>query len=279
MSMSTSSVVQSAGSGVQDHTSSQGQPLMQVPSVVGSGVTSPFVGSASGIVPQSSRQTSTSKKSETAKPRVRQTVASKGKRLASKGKRGSVKPKPVTVESSTTKEAIPSKIPEASGSVSPSLFPKVAKKDIAHNMSLVSVMSKDMIQKHLDSLNKRIHMSSRTVTYKCLPLVQELLDDQFGWVFKDPVDPVALGLPDYFDVVKTPMHLDLVKKKLENAIYSDMNGCARDVRLVFENAILYNGEASEVGKLAQSMLDMFGTSFTQVMKGKCGSKEHTKGRV
>lgn len=134
--------------------------------------------------------------------------------------------------------------------------------------SLVACMTKEEIQKHLDSLNKRIVLSSRTVTHKCRPILQELLDDQFGWVFRDRVDPVALGLPDYLDVVKNPIHLELVKNRLENAMYPDMEAFARDTRLVFENAILYNGESSEVGELAQSMLNRFTKSYNAVVRGK-----------
>jgi hypothetical protein len=230
--------------------------------------TSPYI---SSLRPPS-RQTSQMGTLEPDKHLVRQTVASKGKRLASKGKRaGALKGKALilagqgmppsehSIESNeqVVAEATLSQDAEPAGDI-----------ENPDNMSLMSVMTTDMISKHLESLNKHIHMSSRTVTYKCLPLVQDLIDDQYGWVFKDPVDPVALGLPDYFDVVKTPMHLELVKKKLENAIYPDMHGCARDVRLVFENAILYNGEGSEVGRLAQSMLNQFAKAFVEVMKGK-----------
>jgi hypothetical protein len=81
--------------------------------------------------------------------------------------------------------------------------------DSPQNLSLVSGMTRDAIEKHLESLNIQIRLSSRTVTQKCLPVIQELIDDQFGWVFHDAVDPVAIGLPDYFDVVKTPTHLEL----------------------------------------------------------------------
>lgn len=133
--------------------------------------------------------------------------------------------------------------------------------------SLITSMTKAQISKHLESLNKKIWLSSRTVTHKCLPVIQDLIDDQFGWVFHDAVDPVALGLPDYFDVVKNPMHLELVKKKLENAIYPDMETFERDVKLVFENAILYNGENSEVGELAQTMLNKFDKLFKAVVQG------------
>jgi hypothetical protein len=134
-------------------------------------------------------------------------------------------------------------------------------------MSLISGMPTEAIEKHLESLNKQIRLSSRTVTHKCLPVVQDLIDDQFGWVFHDAVDPVALGLPDYFEVVKTPMCLELVKKKLDNAIYSEMGAFARDLKLVFENAILYNGETSEVGALAQSMLEKFDKLYNTMVQG------------
>jgi Bromodomain/TAZ zinc finger len=135
------------------------------------------------------------------------------------------------------------------------------------NSSLVSFMTKENIESHLESLDKKIRMTNRTVTHKCLPIAQQLIDDKFGWVFHDAVDPVALGLPDYFDVVKIPMHLELVRKKLENAIYPSMDLFARDVRLVFENAILYNGEASEVGELAQSMVEKFAVLYKDLVEG------------
>jgi len=65
------------------------------------------------------------------------------------------------------------------------------------------------------------------------------------------------------------MHLELVKKKLENAIYPEMDMFARDVRLAFENAILYNGETSEVGELAQAMLLKFDKLYTDLVQGMC----------
>merc|ERR1712238_154584 len=83
-------------------------------------------------------------------------------------------------------------------------------------------LSKGDVEQHLLMLNKGLHLTSRTITHKCLPIVQRLIDDPYGWVFRDAVDPVLFSLPDYFEVVKNPMHLLLVKKKLENAVYTDM---------------------------------------------------------
>ena len=36
------------------------------------------------------------------------------------------------------------------------------------------------------------------------------------WVFSEPVDPVTLGIPDYFDVIKHPMDLGTVKAQLSS---------------------------------------------------------------
>jgi hypothetical protein len=36
------------------------------------------------------------------------------------------------------------------------------------------------------------------------------------WVFSEPVDPVKLGIPDYFDVIKHPMDLGTVKAQLSS---------------------------------------------------------------
>jgi Bromodomain/TAZ zinc finger len=136
-----------------------------------------------------------------------------------------------------------------------------------HSSSLASSMPKGDVEQHLLMLHKGLHLTSRTITHKCLPIVQQLIDDPYGWVFRDAVDPVVFGLPDYFEVVKNPMHLLLVKKKLENAVYTDMASFERDVKLVFENAILYNGEESEVGTLAKTMMDVFEKEYKKVCEG------------
>lgn len=139
--------------------------------------------------------------------------------------------------------------------------------DEDNSSSLTGSMPKGDVEQHLLLLHKGLHLTSRTITHKCLPIVQQLIDDPFGWVFRDAVDPVVFGLPDYFEVVKNPMHLLLVKKKLENAVYTDMASFERDVKLVFENAILYNGEESEVGQLAQTMMGVFEREYKKVCEG------------
>jgi len=133
--------------------------------------------------------------------------------------------------------------------------------------SLVPSMSTPSVEQHLDSLHSGLHLTPRRIASKCITVVKKLMSDQYGWIFKDPVDPIELGLPDYFEVVQNPMDLGLVEKNLENGEYKDLDGVESDIRLVFENAILYNGENSDVGEMAKSLLNLFVREWKSVLKG------------
>lgn len=133
--------------------------------------------------------------------------------------------------------------------------------------SLVTSMQKSDIEAHLDSLVNSGRLTPRNISRKCLPMVKKLRDHENGWVFSEPVDPIELGIHDYFDIIEHPMDLDLVTKKLENGVYWDISSFRKDTRLVFENAILYNGKDSDVGMMAVELLDIFDHDFSNIFKG------------
>ena len=116
--------------------------------------------------------------------------------------------------------------------------------------------------------NDESHLSKKTkplsVAEQCLPVLQKLINHEHGWVFKDPVDPIELGIPDYFDIVKHPMDLNQVMKKLGS--YTDINSFERDTKLVFTNAILFNGEESDVGCMARELLDILVVDLNAIKK-------------
>ncbi len=140
--------------------------------------------------------------------------------------------------------------------------------------SLITSMQISDIEAHLDSLVNSGRLTPRNISRKCLPIVKKLRDHENGWVFSEPVDPVELGIHDYFDIVEHPMDLDLVTKKLENGVYWDITSFKKDVRLVFENAILYNGKDSDVGMMAVELLDIFDRDFSNIFKGTPSEVSH-----
>jgi hypothetical protein len=134
--------------------------------------------------------------------------------------------------------------------------------------SILSSMSCADIEHHLDSLVSGYQLTPRCVTHKCLPLLRKLLRNEHGWVFKDPVDPVKLKLDNYFDIVKSPMCLNKVEEQLNNFNYTDIESFQSAVQLVFDNAILFNGEDSDIGKWAKKLLDTFNDDAKNLTKGK-----------
>ncbi|KAF0699803.1 Aste57867_9644 [Aphanomyces stellatus] len=120
-------------------------------------------------------------------------------------------------------------------------------------------MTNEEIQAHIDALQQQ-HCASMTVAQlkkKLDPILKNMMEHKFGWVFSTPVDPVAYGIPTYFDVIKRPMDLGTIKKKLEGNFYKHIYPFAADVRLTFRNALTFNSEGEDVHTLAGDMLRDF----------------------
>lgn len=90
------------------------------------------------------------------------------------------------------------------------------------------------------------------------PILQKLMShDRNRNTFNEPVDPVALGIPTYFSIVKEPMDLGTVMAKLRSRRYATIKGCFDDIELVFKNAMLFNHATHEVHKMARDLLTEF----------------------
>lgn len=64
--------------------------------------------------------------------------------------------------------------------------------------------------------------------------------------FRQPVDPIALGIPDYFRQVKCPMDLSAIKQKLISNQYGDPWPFIDDFNQMFDNSIKYNRKTTLV---------------------------------
>ncbi|GAV68250.1 Bromodomain domain-containing protein [Cephalotus follicularis] len=101
---------------------------------------------------------------------------------------------------------------------------------------------------------------------QCENLLTRLMSHQFGWVFNSPVDVVALKIPDYFTVIKHPMDLGTVKRKITSGQYSSPMEFAADVRLTFSNAMTYNPPTNDVHIMAVTLSKIFEARWKAIEK-------------
>ena len=92
---------------------------------------------------------------------------------------------------------------------------------------------------------------------KLLHIIEKLISWDICAPFRELVDPIRDGATDYFDVIKEPMSLNEVKKKLVNNQYTDLKGITYDVNLIWNNARLYNHEDSIFALMAKEAQNYF----------------------
>jgi hypothetical protein len=90
-------------------------------------------------------------------------------------------------------------------------------------------------------------------------------DTGLGAFFSAPVDPVALGIPTYYQIIKEPMDLRTIAQKMEANQISSPEEFARLMRLVFQNAIKFNEDpAHAVHQAARNLMIQFNLKFRDV---------------
>jgi bromodomain-containing factor 1 len=75
--------------------------------------------------------------------------------------------------------------------------------------------------------------------------------------FAAPVDPVAMAIPSYFQVIKKPMDLSTIDSKLKQGAYENAKEFEADVRLMFNNCYKFNPKTDLVHKVGKQFEDVF----------------------
>ena len=106
------------------------------------------------------------------------------------------------------------------------------------------------------SPEEKAHAHKTLVRARCAAVLAALQKHECALIFSEAVDHVALNIPDYPEIVKRPMDLGTVKKKLEAGAYDERGPSAfvADAQLAFENCLLYNPRGSEARKMGEIML-------------------------
>ena len=77
--------------------------------------------------------------------------------------------------------------------------------------------------------------------------------------FLNPIDPIRDKLPNYLQVIKpnVPMDLTTVTNKLEKNIYKTIDDWKKDMNMIWANALLYNPRGSPYAMVAEELKSIF----------------------
>ena len=146
--------------------------------------------------------------------------------------------------------------------------------DLSH--SIVNNFTIEQIELHLQSLTQAFILPAKELKEKCLIILKSLQEHEHFWVFSKPVDPVELALADYTKIIKKPMDLGTVQKKIESKEYRSFNDFNIDIQLTFDNAMTYNEPASVVYDMAVSLKQTYERSHEDMLKSLRKEEEDRK---
>eukprot|EP00977_Amphora_coffeiformis_P010344 scaffold2417_cov155-Amphora_coffeaeformis.AAC.6 len=145
-------------------------------------------------------------------------------------------------------------------SVKPNFPPPPAKglqrRESTRQIKLPSRLEDDDPSAQLNRIMDRCNQMIRTMREK---------DVASGGFFSSPVDPVALGIPTYLQIIKEPMDLGTIARRMELNEMESPEEFARLCRLVFENAMKFNVDpAHSVHQAARNLLIQFNQKFRDI---------------
>ncbi|XP_056146573.1 bromodomain-containing protein 3-like [Lampris incognitus] len=88
-------------------------------------------------------------------------------------------------------------------------------------------------------------------------VLRSLWRHRFAWPFCQPVDTIKLELPDYHDIIASPMDMGTIKKRLKNHYYGSASECIQDFKTMFNNCYMYNKQNDDIVLMAQTLEKMF----------------------
>eukprot|EP01126_Amoeba_proteus_P010537 TRINITY_DN14118_c0_g3_i3.p1 TRINITY_DN14118_c0_g3~~TRINITY_DN14118_c0_g3_i3.p1 ORF type:complete len:275 (-),score=51.81 TRINITY_DN14118_c0_g3_i3:438-1175(-) len=89
------------------------------------------------------------------------------------------------------------------------------------------------------SVAQLLNKKQEPLTY-CRQILRDLMKHEYSRVFNKPVDVDKYNLTDYNEIIKHPMDLGTIDKRLKNRHYLSIHDFYKDVKLVWDNAMTYN---------------------------------------
>ena len=131
----------------------------------------------------------------------------------------------------------------------------------------------ELFEKKFEELERSCLVGERLIDTvdACHLLSADLLCNPLAEFFLEPVvASKEYGTEDYTRVISEPKDLLSIHRKLSRGHYSSPDEFARDVRLVWQNAITYNSASSMFGVVASILAQVFDRRFALITRSSFG---------
>lgn len=91
-----------------------------------------------------------------------------------------------------------------------------------------------------------------------LMVIKKVMKMDAAEPFNVPVNPIELGIPDYFDIIDTPMDFGTICNNIENGLkYINSEDVYKDVQYIWENCYKYNNKGDYILELMKRVKKNF----------------------
>ncbi|XP_013778221.1 bromodomain-containing protein 3-like isoform X4 [Limulus polyphemus] len=108
------------------------------------------------------------------------------------------------------------------------------------------------------------HRNTNQLQFLLKVVMKAVWKHQFAWPFREPVDTIKLKLPDYHNIIHSPMDLGTIKKRLESCWYNSASECVDDFKTMFTNCYVYNKPGEDVVLMAEALEKLFLTKLAEM---------------
>nr|CAD2184319.1 unnamed protein product [Meloidogyne enterolobii] len=100
-------------------------------------------------------------------------------------------------------------------------------------------------------------------------VLKQAKNHKHAWPFQRPVDSIKLGIQDYHNVIKRPMDLGTIEKRLKNMYYYSAQECMKDIMQIFNNCYIYNPPEYGVYKMAKELEQFILMRISKIPTDEC----------
>ncbi|XP_034702470.1 uncharacterized protein LOC117927161 [Vitis riparia] len=105
---------------------------------------------------------------------------------------------------------------------------------------------------HLDPQHRKEELTV------ALAVIKKVMSMEVAEPFNVPVNPIMLGITDYFDVIDKPMDFGTIRRNLENGVkYMNADDVFSDVQYIWENCYKYNKPGDPFLELVKQVKETF----------------------